>query len=204
MFVTPSLFDTPESLAGLSRPVTVVRAAGRIVTVVAAFSWQFAWTPDTGYLAALLPDGSAPLTGQASAIALIILAEVWKTTPFMSLLLLAGLATVPNELIEAAKVDGASWMQVLTKVILPNMKPAIMVALLLGRYPGCEAIVRLSERIAARSRRRGAARPASAGRGTGWISRCCIRWPTTTTRRACGPTRARACCAWATDAPPRC
>jgi multiple sugar transport system permease protein len=109
---------------------TVVLIPYGIVTVVAAFSWQFAWTPDTGYLAALLPDGSAPLTGQASAIALIILAEVWKTTPFMALLLLAGLALVPDDLLKAAQVDGAGPWQRLTQIILPMMKPAILVALL--------------------------------------------------------------------------
>ena len=62
-----------------------------IVTVVAAFSWQYAWTPGTGYLASWFGNStSAPLTHQWQAIAIIILAEVWKTTPFMALLLLAG------------------------------------------------------------------------------------------------------------------
>jgi multiple sugar transport system permease protein len=101
-----------------------------IVTVVAAFSWQFAWTPDTGYLANMLSEGSAPLTGQASAITLIIIAEVWKTTPFMALLLLAGLALVPDDLLKAAQVDGAGPWERLTQIILPMMKPAILVALL--------------------------------------------------------------------------
>ncbi|MFG2126769.1 carbohydrate ABC transporter permease [Streptomyces sp. NPDC048751] len=101
-----------------------------IVTVVAAFSWQYAWTPDLGYLAALLPSGEAPLTEQWSALWLIILAEVWKTTPFMALLLLAGLALVPEETLRAAMVDGASSWQRFTKVMVPLMKPAILVALL--------------------------------------------------------------------------
>ncbi len=109
---------------------TVVLIPYSIVTVVAAYSWQFAWTPNKGYLAALLPGGSAPLTGQASAIGLIILAEVWKTTPFMALLLLAGLTLVPDDLLKAAQVDGAGPWQRLTKVILPMMRPAILVALL--------------------------------------------------------------------------
>lgn len=101
-----------------------------IVTVVAAFSWQYAWTPELGYLAALLPSGEAPLTEQWPALWLIILAEVWKTTPFMALLLLAGLALVPEETLKAAMVDGATAWQRFTKVILPLMKPAILVALL--------------------------------------------------------------------------
>ena len=101
-----------------------------IVTVVAAYSWQYAWTPDTGYLAALLPSGEAPLTEQWPAIGIIILAEVWKTTPFMALLLLAGLALVPEETLRAAMVDGASSWQRFILVTVPLMKPAILVALL--------------------------------------------------------------------------
>jgi trehalose/maltose transport system permease protein len=100
-----------------------------IVTVVAAYSWQFAWTPSTGYLSKLFND-SAPLTDHWQAIFVIILAEVWKTTPFMALLLMAGLALVPEDLQKAAKVDGASAWQRFTHVTLPLMKPAILVALL--------------------------------------------------------------------------
>ena len=61
---------------------------------------------------------------------MIILTEVWKTTPFMALLLLAGLALVPDELHEAAKVDGASAVQRFFRITMPLMKPAILVALL--------------------------------------------------------------------------
>jgi trehalose/maltose transport system permease protein len=100
-----------------------------IVTVVAAFSWQYAWTPGTGYLANLF-NAEAPLTQRASSLAIIMLAEIWKTTPFMSLLLLAGLSQVSEDMIEAAEVDGATWWQRLWKVIIPNMRAAIMVAVL--------------------------------------------------------------------------
>jgi multiple sugar transport system permease protein len=101
-----------------------------IVTVVAAFSWRYAWTPGTGYLANLVDPTGAPLTQRASALAIIIVAEIWKTTPFMALLLMAGLALVPDDLLKAASMDGASWWQRFTKVMLPVMKPAILVALL--------------------------------------------------------------------------
>ena len=100
-----------------------------IVTVAAAYGWQYAWTPGQGYLSALFND-SAPLTSQYKAIAVIILAEVWKTTPFMGLLLLAGLSLVPEDLQKAAKVDGATAWQRFIKITLPLMKPAILVALL--------------------------------------------------------------------------
>jgi multiple sugar transport system permease protein len=100
-----------------------------IVTVAAAYGWQYAWTPSQGYLSAAFNNG-APLTTQVPAIAVIILAEVWKTTPFMGLLLLAGLSLVPDDLLKAAKVDGATGWQRFTKITLPLMKPAILVALL--------------------------------------------------------------------------
>jgi trehalose/maltose transport system permease protein len=100
-----------------------------IVTIVAAFGWQYAWTPSTGYLSAAFHN-SAPLTNTGEAIAIIILAEIWKTTPFMALLLMAGLSLVPEDLLKAAKVDGATAWQRFTRVMLPLMKPAILVALL--------------------------------------------------------------------------
>ncbi|WOC11140.1 carbohydrate ABC transporter permease [Gordonia sp. MP11Mi] len=109
---------------------TVVLIPYGIVTVAAAISWKYAWTPGTGYLVNLLPDGSTPLTSQMPALSVIILAEVWKTTPFMALLLLAGLALVPDDLLKAAQMDGAGAWTRLVRVILPLMKPAILVALL--------------------------------------------------------------------------
>jgi multiple sugar transport system permease protein len=100
-----------------------------IVTVAAAYGWQYAWTPGTGYLSAAF-NNTAALTTQVQAIAVIILAEIWKTTPFMGLLLLAGLSLVPEDLQKAAKVDGASTWQRFTQITLPLMKPAILVAVL--------------------------------------------------------------------------
>jgi multiple sugar transport system permease protein len=118
------------ALVGRGAVRTAILIPYGIVTVVAAYSWQYAWTPGTGYLANLLPSGSAPLTQQWPAIVIIVVAEIWKTTPFMGLLLLAGLSLVPEELLRAAKVDGASAWQRFTQIILPLMRPAILVALL--------------------------------------------------------------------------
>ncbi|AJW43064.1 sugar ABC transporter permease [Rhodococcus sp. 15-725-2-2b] len=109
---------------------TVVLIPYGIVTVAAAYSWYYAWTPGTGYLANLLPDGSAPLTEQFPSLAIVVLAEVWKTTPFMALLLLAGLALVPDDLLKAAEVDGAGGWTRLMRITIPLMKPAILVAVL--------------------------------------------------------------------------
>jgi multiple sugar transport system permease protein len=103
-----------------------------IVTVVAAFAWRYAFDPTSGFVPGLplVPDDYAPLTNKEGSLFIIILAEVWKTTPFMALLLLAGLALVPDELHEAAKVDGASTLQRFFRITLPLMRPAILVALL--------------------------------------------------------------------------
>jgi trehalose/maltose transport system permease protein len=100
-----------------------------IVTVAAAYGWQYAWTPGQGYLSSAF-NNSAPLTNEVQSIIVIIIAEIWKTTPFMGLLLLAGLSLVPEDLQKAAKVDGATGWQRFTKITLPLMKPAILVALL--------------------------------------------------------------------------
>ena len=119
-----------RTLFGKGMVRTAVLIPYGIVTVAASYSWYYAWTPGTGYLANLLPQGSAPLTEQVPSLGIVIIAEVWKTTPFMALLLLAGLALVPDDLLKAAQVDGAGAWRRLFKIILPLMKPAILVALL--------------------------------------------------------------------------
>ncbi|MFM8599884.1 MAG: carbohydrate ABC transporter permease [Mycobacterium sp.] len=119
-----------RTLFGKAAVRTAILIPYGIVTVAASYSWYYAWTPGTGYLANLLPEGTAPLTEQIPSLAVVILAEVWKTTPFMALLLLAGLALVPNDLLRAAEVDGAGAWTRLTRVIIPLIKPAILVALL--------------------------------------------------------------------------
>jgi multiple sugar transport system permease protein len=114
------------------------RGAGRtavlipygIVTVVAAFAWLYAFQPTSGFVPSLLGLSSDPFASRTGSFIVIILTEVWKTTPFMALLLLAGLALVPDELLEAAKVDGASAWQRFWRITVPLMKPAILVAVL--------------------------------------------------------------------------
>ena len=102
-----------------------------IVTVVSAFIWRYAFAIDSGFVNQWLGLGDFNWFGDRwSAIFVICLSEIWKTTPFISLLLLAGLVQVPEEMLEAAKVDGATAIQRIYKVTLPNMKAAIMVALL--------------------------------------------------------------------------
>jgi multiple sugar transport system permease protein len=101
-----------------------------IVAVVSAYAWQLAFSLNSGWIPKLLGLTSDPLSHTFGLYVAIIIAEIWKNTPFMALLLLAGLALVPDELLEAAKVDGASTWQRFTRITLPLMKPAILVALL--------------------------------------------------------------------------
>jgi multiple sugar transport system permease protein len=103
-----------------------------IVTVVAAFAWRYAFDVDAGFVNALpfVPDNKDWFGERASAFSVIIMTEVWKTTPFMALLLLAGLATIDEGLYEAAKVDGANAFQRFFRITLPLLKPALLVALL--------------------------------------------------------------------------
>lgn len=107
-----------------------------IITVVSAFAWQFAFSLNNGFVNAWF--AWLPWIGSDTnwfgdhwpAMFAIMVSEIWKTTPFMALLLLAGLSQVSEDMLEAAKVDGATWWQRLWKVILPNMRAAIMVAVL--------------------------------------------------------------------------
>lgn len=102
-----------------------------IVTVVSAFVWRYAFQLDSGFVNQWFGLDEFNWFGERwSSLFVITLSEIWKTTPFISLLLLAGLVQVPEVLLEAAKVDGATAWQRLWKVVLPNMKAAIMVALL--------------------------------------------------------------------------
>ena len=107
-----------------------------IITVVSAYAWQFAFSLNNGWVNSWfswLPWLEADTNWFGShwpAMFAIMISEIWKTTPFMALLLLAGLAQVSEDMIEAAQVDGATWWQRLWKVILPNMRAAIMVAVL--------------------------------------------------------------------------
>lgn len=106
------------------------------ITVVSAFAWFYMFDINSGYVNSWF--AWLPLIGPDfdwfgstwPALSVIMASEIWKTTPFISLLLLSGLAQVPSELTEAAKVDGAGWWERMSRVIIPNMRAAIMVAVL--------------------------------------------------------------------------
>jgi multiple sugar transport system permease protein len=107
-----------------------------ILTVVTAMTWKTIFDPDLGFantmLRALhLPGGHVVWLGQSGyALAVLIFADVWKTAPFMALLLLAGLQVIPEDVYDAAKVDGATTWQRFRLITLPLLTPAILVALI--------------------------------------------------------------------------
>jgi multiple sugar transport system permease protein len=113
---------------------TAVRASVLVpygaVTVVAAFAWRLAFDPATGFVNKLFGLHTPLFTTRWGSFLVIILSEVWKTTPFIALLLLGGLALVPEDIYKAAKVDGATPLQRFFKITLPLIRPALMVALL--------------------------------------------------------------------------
>ena len=109
---------------------TAVLIPYAIITVVAALAWKFAFDPVTGFVNAILGLETSWFTQRASSFFVIIFAEIWKTTPFMALLLLAGLTLIPDDLMRAARVDGAGAWQRFSNITLPLMRPTVLVALL--------------------------------------------------------------------------
>ncbi|MDP4107904.1 MAG: sugar ABC transporter permease, partial [Bacillota bacterium] len=107
-----------------------------IPTAVAALMWNYLFDGTSGIVAHffemfhLISKSQDLLLTGAGAMASTILADVWKTTPYMALLLLAGLQNISKDLYEAASIDGATKIQSFFQVTLPLLKPSILVALL--------------------------------------------------------------------------
>jgi multiple sugar transport system permease protein len=105
--------------------------------VVAAVIWRLIYNPEFGVLNGMLRQlgfhtaNLAWTSGRLTAMPSVILVDVWEWTPFLFLLLTAGLQAIPPEPIEAARVDGAGYWRILRDVTLPLLKPTILLALLL-------------------------------------------------------------------------
>jgi ABC-type sugar transport system permease subunit len=122
----------------LTRGVRVVRTAillpWAVPTVVAALIWRFIFESPAGLASALVEraGGASPtwLADPVAAWVPIVIADVWKTTPFVALLLIAGLQNIDRSLYEAASLDGAGAWGKFRDVTLPLLKPALSVAFL--------------------------------------------------------------------------
>jgi multiple sugar transport system permease protein len=113
---------------GLLRTVVLVPWA--VLTVVTAIMWKTIFDPNLGFVNTLLGSDTVWLGEEPQALMVMIFADVWKTAPFMALLLLAGLQVIPSEVYEAAKVDGATAWQRFQRITLPLLMPALLVALI--------------------------------------------------------------------------
>jgi multiple sugar transport system permease protein len=109
---------------------TVVLVPWAVLTVVTAMMWRTIFDPTLGVVNSLLGTDVVWLGQSPEAMIVMIIADVWKTTPFMALLLLAGLQVIPGEIYEAAKVDGATTWQRFRGITLPLLMPALLVALI--------------------------------------------------------------------------
>jgi ABC-type sugar transport system permease subunit len=127
----------------LSKPFRgrgLVRAAifipWAVPTVVSAELWKTMFDPQQGFVNYLLLHLHLPLATTTwldstwTAWAAILVADAWRNTPFMAIVLLAGLQVIPSDIYEAAKIDGASSFQTFRRLTLPMLKPALMVALI--------------------------------------------------------------------------
>jgi multiple sugar transport system permease protein len=113
---------------GLLRTVVLVPWA--VLTVVTAIMWRTIVDPNLGFVNQILGTNTVWLGEEPQALIVMILADTWKTAPFMALLLLAGLQVIPGEIYEAAKVDGATAWQRFRRITLPLLMPALLVALI--------------------------------------------------------------------------
>jgi multiple sugar transport system permease protein len=109
---------------------TVVLVPWAVLTVVTAIMWRTMFDSNLGFVNTLIGTNTVWLGTEPQALLVMILADVWKTAPFMALLLLAGLQVIPGEIYEAAKVDGATAWQRFKKITLPLLMPALLVALI--------------------------------------------------------------------------
>jgi multiple sugar transport system permease protein len=113
---------------GLLRTVVLVPWA--VLTVVTAIMWKTIVDANLGFVNQLIGSNVVWLGEEPHALIVMIIADVWKTAPFMALLLLAGLQIIPSEIYEAAKVDGATAWQRFRRITLPLLTPALLVALI--------------------------------------------------------------------------
>jgi multiple sugar transport system permease protein len=119
---------------GLIRTISLIPWA--IPTSVAALMWSYLYNGSSGIIANMISSIgliNAPtelLLTANGALGAIIVADIWKTTPYMALLLLAGLQVIPNTLYESSSLDGANKLMQFRHITLPLLKPSILVALL--------------------------------------------------------------------------
>ncbi len=132
-FFVAYLLNEEDTLRNLFLAIILLPLAATPVAI--SFVWRIMFNADMGVFNYLLGLVGLPSSkwaaGTSTALPSLILVDIWQWTPFVILILLAGLMSLPGELFEAAEVDGATRMQVLRYVTIPLLKPAIVVVTLL-------------------------------------------------------------------------
>jgi multiple sugar transport system permease protein len=128
-FAIALLLHVQVPVIGLFRAAIILPMM--ITPIVAALTWKLLLAPSYGVLNYLIGQNIVWLGQPLSAFAAVTVVNVWQNTPYVAILLLAGLRTLPPEPFEAARIDGASAVQSLRHLTLPLMRPFILVALLI-------------------------------------------------------------------------
>lgn len=118
-------------LPGIAFFRTLLVVPMMITPVVASFCWKLLLDPDHGVVNYWLGQHIVWLGRSDTALAAVAVVNIWQNAPYVSILLLAGLRSLPHEPVEAARIDGASPWQMFLHITLPLLKPYILVALLL-------------------------------------------------------------------------
>jgi multiple sugar transport system permease protein len=113
---------------GLLRVAVLIPWA--VPTVVSATLWKTMFDPRAGFVDYVFGLHTTWTAGIWTSWAMILVADAWKNVPFIAIILLAGLQVIPQEIYEAARIDGASWWQSFRRLTLPLLKPALAVALI--------------------------------------------------------------------------
>jgi len=121
------LLDRSFRMRGLFRAIVLIPWA--IPTVVSAKMWEWMYNSDFGILNYLLGTKINWLGSPFWALNGAIIMDVWKTTPFVAILLMAGLQVIPREIYQAARVDGAGGFDIFRRITLPLLRPVILVVL---------------------------------------------------------------------------
>ena len=126
------LLNRAFRLKGLMRAVILIPWA--IPTVVSARMWEWMYNTDFGILNYVLGSEINWLGSPFWAMNAAIFMDVWKTTPFVAILLIAGLQVIPHEVYQAARIDGAGGWTIFRRITLPLLKPVILVVLIFRTF----------------------------------------------------------------------
>jgi len=132
-FMFAMMLDTRARVVGLLRTLIVIPVF--ISPIAMGLTWQFMFEPVTGvinyFLELLGLPGGTWHTSTDTALMAVMIADIWQWTPFVTLILLAGMQGISPEVIEAARLDRVRGWKYITKIVIPLIWPVVMVVLLL-------------------------------------------------------------------------